>query len=288
MVWELDGPTPILKTSKTLTNTAVLPVARRSLARAPTRAASASDAARRARDLGAPRRYSTRAPEWSSIVLPEPERGPMTDLAAALEAAERVADDAALDALYGAPVPRSITKEIDHVSDHYRALIEASPFVVLATVGPKGVDVTPRGDPAGFVRVHDPRTLLLPDRRGNNRVDALRNLVRDPRCSLLFLIPGVGETLRVKGVAEILAGSDLCDAFAMQGEPARAVLRVSVHRAYFQCQKALRRSRLWDAASRADRAALPSAGDILAALDRDFDGAAYDAGYPEHMKRTLY
>ena len=212
----------------------------------------------------------------------------MTDLAAALAEATPVADEAALDALYGAPAPRAITKEIDHVSDHYRALIEAAPFAILATVGPAGVDVSPRGDPAGFVRVADARTLLLPDRRGNNRVDALRNLVRDPRCSLLFMIPGVGETLRVKGRAEILTGAGLCAAFAEGGKPARAVLRIAVERAFFQCRKALARARLWEPEARVDRAALPSAGDILAALDPAFDGAAYDAGYPAHMARTIY
>ena len=211
----------------------------------------------------------------------------MTDLAAALADARRIDASPDLDALYGAPSRRAIAKEIDHVSPHYRAFVEAAPFAVLATVG-ESVDVSPRGDPEGFVRVLDPKTLLLPDRRGNNRVDALRNLLRDPRLSLLFLIPGVGETLRVKGRGEILTGDALCAAFAIDGKPARAVVRITVDRAYFQCQKALARSRLWSADAQVDRASLPSAGDILAALEPGFDGADYDAGYAEHMRRTIY
>jgi predicted pyridoxine 5'-phosphate oxidase superfamily flavin-nucleotide-binding protein len=116
-----------------------------------------------------------------------------------------------LEALYDAPVPRSLIKEIDSISEHYRAFIEKAPFVVVATVGPEGLDCSPRGDPPGFVRVMDEKTLLLPD-------DSLRNLVRDPRISLLFLIPGIGETLRVNGRAEILVDPELCADFALQGK----------------------------------------------------------------------
>ena len=106
-----------------------------------------------------------------------------------------------LESVYGEPVPRSLTKEIAHISDHYRAFIEKAPFVIVVTVGPEGLDCSPRGDPAGFVRVVDEKTLRMPDRRGNNRIDTLKNIVRDPRVSLLFLIPGVGETLRINGRA---------------------------------------------------------------------------------------
>lgn len=194
-----------------------------------------------------------------------------------------------LEALYGAPAPKSLVKEIDHISDHYRAFIEKSPFVVVATSGPGGLDCSPRGDPAGFVRVRDEKTLLLPDRRGNNRLDSLRNLIGDPRISLLFLIPGVGETLRINGRAEILVDPDLCVSFAMAGKAARSVIEVTVERVYFQCQKALARSRLWSAEARVPRGDLPSAGEILQALSNDdFDGTTYDQGYPEHMKKTIY
>src|ERR1700742_5244110 len=115
----------------------------------------------------------------------------------------RITTEEQLDALYGVPVEAAVAKEIDYIHDHYRAFIDKAPFVVVATVGPEGLDCTPRGDPPGFVRVHDKKTVLIPDRRGNNRVDSLRNLVRDPRISLLFLIPGVGETMRINGRAVI-------------------------------------------------------------------------------------
>lgn len=211
------------------------------------------------------------------------------DLAAGYDPDQAINSLEQLEELYGAPVPRSLVKEIDHVNADYRRFIEASPFVVLSSVGPEGTDCSPRGDPPGFVRVADPRTLMLPDRRGNNRTDTLRNIVRDPRVSLLFLIPGAGETLRVNGRASIVVDPDLCASFTMQGKPARSVLVVAVERVYFQCQKALHRSKLWDPDSRVERGALPTAGQILQALDQDgFDGAAYDAEYPERMKQTMY
>lgn len=193
-----------------------------------------------------------------------------------------------LEALYGPKNPKSLTKEIDFISDHYRAFIEASPFVVVATVGPEGTDCSPRGDPAGFIRVQDEKTVLMPDRRGNNRLDTLRNLIVDPRVSLLFLVPGVGETLRINGRAEIRTDPELCASFEMQRKIPNSVIRVSVDRVYFQCQKALARSRLWDPAAQVERSSLPTAGDILKALDQGFDGAEYDRNYPEHMKKTIY
>ncbi len=194
-----------------------------------------------------------------------------------------------LEKIYGDPVQRSLDKEIDHISDHYRAFIEAAPFVVVATSGPEGLDCSPRGDPPGFVRVVDGKTVMLPDRRGNNRIDSLRNLVRDPRVSLLFLIPGIGETLRINGRAEISVDPALCQSFEMQGKLPRSVLVITVERTYFQCQKALARSRLWQADAQIPRSALPSTGTILKALaESGFDGEAYDAGYPEHMKMTIY
>ena len=208
---------------------------------------------------------------------------------AEISAAHRVTTLEQLDALYGAPAPNALVKEIDFFSAHYRAFIEKSPFVVVATSGPKGLDCSPRGDPPGFVRVADEKTLLIPDRRGNNRVDALRNLVRDPRISLLFLIPGVGETLRVNGRADIVTDPELCAAFTTAGKAARSVLAVTAERVYFQCQKALVRSRLWSAEAQIPRSALPSSGQILEALSEDgFNGGDYDRAYPEHLKKTIY
>jgi PPOX class probable FMN-dependent enzyme len=196
---------------------------------------------------------------------------------------------AELEAIYGEPLAQSLVKEIDYISDHYRAFIEQSPFMVLASVAEEGLDCSPRGDPPGFVRVVDEKTVMIPDRRGNNRIDTLRNLVRDPRVSLLFLVPGVGETLRINGRATISVDPDLCASFDMNGKTPRSVIVVTVERVYFQCQKALARSRLWDPEARIERKELPSAGDILQKLSKnDFDGDAYDKNYPERLKKTIY
>ena len=152
-----------------------------------------------------------------------------------------------LESLYGQPVFTALDKEVDHITPHYRQIIGASPFVVLSTVGPEGTDCSPRGDPPGFVQVLDDRTVALPDRPGNNRIDSLRNIVRDPRVSLLFLIPGMGETLRINGEAVISTDPALMAGFAIRGKLPKSVLVVTVDRIYFQCQKALVRSRLWQA-----------------------------------------
>jgi PPOX class probable FMN-dependent enzyme len=198
-------------------------------------------------------------------------------------------DAAALRELYGEPSAGAIAKEIDYVHPHYRAMIEASPFMVMATSGPDGLDVSPRGDPAGFVVVEDERTLLIPDRRGNNRCDSLNNLIDDPRIALLFLIPGVGETLRVNGQAEICVDPALLERFPAQGKLPRSVIVVHVERVYFQCPKALVRSDLWNPAKHVERRALPSTGTILADITRGrVGGAEYDAEYPARLKATIY
>jgi PPOX class probable FMN-dependent enzyme len=196
---------------------------------------------------------------------------------------------AELEALYDAPVPTSVTKEIDHITELHRAYIEASPFVVVATSGPGGVDCSPRGDPPGFVRVVDPRTLLMPDRRGNNRLDSLRNLVIDPRIGLLFLVPGVGVTMRVNGTAEITTDLRLRESFAVEGKAPTTVIVVTTQSVYTQCPKALIRSHLWDPSLRREASELPSVGDILEAITAGaFDGKAHDAAYPERVRQTIY
>jgi PPOX class probable FMN-dependent enzyme len=201
----------------------------------------------------------------------------------------RITTQEQLDALYGAPLASSVAKEIDYISGHYKAFVGKAPFVVVATVGPEGLDCSPRGDPAGFVRVRDPKTVLIPDRRGNNRIDTLRNLVRDDRISLLFMIPGIGNTLRINGRAEISADPALCQSFAERGKAPRTVLVVTAERVYFQCPKALVRSRLWNADAQIDPSELPSTGEILEALTKgEFDGAAYDAAYPKRLEETIY
>ncbi len=195
----------------------------------------------------------------------------------------------ALAAIYDAPVQRALDKELGHISDLYRQFIERSPFVVLATSGPEGLDCSPRGDPPGFVRVLDKRRVLLPDRRGNNRIDSLRNIVRDPRVSLLFMIPGVGETLRINGNAELRIDHDLCQSFAIDGKAPKCVISVTVDRIYYQCQKAIHRSRLWDPEAFATPGEVPTAGEMLKSMVRgEFDEESYDREYPEHMARTIY
>ena len=176
-----------------------------------------------------------------------------------------VTSEAELDALYGKPVGAAVIKEIAHISEHYRRFIEVSPFVVLATAGPEGLDCTPRGDPAGFVRVVDERTVMLPDRRGNNRIDTLRNIVRDPRIALLFLIPGIGRTLRINGRAAISVDPELCASFTMEGKVPRSVIVVTAESVYTQCPKALVRSHLWDASRHLPESALPSSGTMMKA-----------------------
>ncbi len=194
-----------------------------------------------------------------------------------------------LEALYGEPYGPSIAKEINHVNASYRAFIEAAPFFALATCGPEGLDCSPRGDARGFVRVLDEKTLLIPDRRGNNRIDSLRNLIRDPRVALLFLIPGVSETLRVIGRASISADPALAASFIVNDKTPRTVIVVSVDRVYFQCAKAIVRSKLWDQATQIERKTLPSSGTILAEITGGkMGGSEHDRGYPERLKATLY
>ena len=185
-----------------------------------------------------------------------------------------VRDPAALKALYGEANPISITKEVDHLHPHYAAFVRAAPFAVLATVAPEGLDASPRGEQPGFVEIEDERTLLLPDRRGNNRADSLLNILADPRVALLFLVPGVDETLRVNGRAVISVDPALRQRFVMGGKPARSVLIIRVETVYFQCARALLRSGLWDAARHVPRSALPSTGTMVA----DFARAHVDAG----------
>lgn len=196
----------------------------------------------------------------------------------------------ALEALYDTPpVSAALVKVSRTITPHYRALIEASPFVALATLGPEGLDCSPRGDRPGFVRVADPQTLILPDRRGNNRLDSLRNVVRDPRVALLFLIPGSGTTFRVNGRAVISADPALLASFAVDGQAPRSAMVITVQEAYFQCARAIVRSGLWKAESQVDPATLPSPGAMLAAVTAgEVGGEAYDRDWPERAAKTLW
>jgi PPOX class probable FMN-dependent enzyme len=194
-----------------------------------------------------------------------------------------------LEALYGQPGETSTVKEVARITPHYRACIEASPYAALATSGPEGLDCSPRGDRPGFVRVHDEKTLMLPDRRGNNRIDSLRNIVRDPRVALLFMIQGVGNTLRVNGRAHLSVAPALLASFAVDDKAPRSVMVMTVDAVYFQCARALVRSELWNPARHVDPKSLPSAGQILAALSQDrVGGETYDREWAGRAARTMW
>lgn len=202
---------------------------------------------------------------------------------------QRIGTVAELEAIYGTPGETSLVKEVPQVIPHYRAFIEASPFCALATVGPEGMDCSPRGDLPGFVRVADERTLMMPDRRGNNRIDSLRNIVRDPRVALCFMVPGSLNCLRVNGEAHLTADPAVKTSFAVDGREPRTVIVIRTNAVYFQCGRALVRSRLWQADARVDPASLPSAGDILAFLSADrVGGRDYDAEWEGRAKETLW
>ncbi len=197
---------------------------------------------------------------------------------------------AELDAIYTpAPVLASTAKEIDYLIPAYQKLIELSPFVALATSGPGGLDCSPRGDQPGFVRVLDSKTLAMPDRRGNNRIDSLRNIVTDPKVALLFLIPGSGTTFRVNGKAVITTDEDLCQSFAVEDKAPRSVIVITVEAAYFQCARAILRSHLWEPEYHVDKAEVPTPGSILESLTKgEINGEAYTTNWPIRAKTTMW
>jgi PPOX class probable FMN-dependent enzyme len=194
-----------------------------------------------------------------------------------------------LESIYGQPNEASTVKVADRITPQYRVLIDKSPFAALATCGPEGLDCSPRGDLPGFVRVHDEQTLMMPDRRGNNRVDSLRNIVRDPRMALLFLIPGSGSTLRVNGRAHVSIAQDLLASFAVDGKAPRTVVVMTVDEIFFQCARAIVRADLWNPDKRVDPGTLPTPGQILADMSENrVGGEAYDRAWPERARQTLW
>ncbi len=198
-----------------------------------------------------------------------------------------IVDEATLEAMFPPPAKPSVLKVTAVLTPSYRRMIEASPFFVIATSGAGGIDCSPRGDAAGFVRVVDSQTLLLPERRGNNRLDTLRNLIHDPRVSLLFLIPGVAETLRVSGTAVLTRNPQLCASFTVHGKVPAVVIAVTIEAVYFQCARAIVRSKLWDPATFSTDS--PSAGTMLADASSGAEGGpAYDKALPERIRTTLY
>ena len=194
-----------------------------------------------------------------------------------------------LEAIYGHPNEASTVKVAHRVTPPYRVLIEKSPFAALATAGPEGLDCSPRGDLPGFVRIHDETTLMMPDRRGNNRIDSLRNIVRDPRVALLFLIPGSGNTLRVNGCAHLSRDPELLASFQVDGKAPRTVIVMGVEEIYFQCARAIVRADLWNPDKRVDPKTLPTPGQILAGMsDNTVGGEAYDRKWPERARQTMW
>jgi PPOX class probable FMN-dependent enzyme len=197
----------------------------------------------------------------------------------------RIDSIAALEALYDAPAQRSLTKVTPTLTPHYRRWIDASRFCVLATVGPEGTDASPRGDDGPVVRIADDRTILMPDWRGNNRIDTLRNIVRDGRVSLMFMITGSNTVIRVNGRADLTADEPVTGQFRKNDKSPRVVIVVTATEVYFQCAKALMRADLWARTGDAD--ALPTAGDFLSEREAGFDAESYDANYADYARDSF-
>jgi PPOX class probable FMN-dependent enzyme len=193
---------------------------------------------------------------------------------------------AELQDLLGEPSGVVRSKVTDRLNDLTRRFVDLSPFVLLATSAPDGsCDVSPRGDPAGFVHLLDERTLLVPERPGNRLADSLRNILRNPRVGLLFLIPGVGETLRVNGRARIVTDVDLLEPLAVDGKAPKLGLLVDVDEVFTHCPKAFIRSELWNPETFAASSDLPSPGAIHRSLNPEFDAESYDTERAERYAR---
>lgn len=206
-----------------------------------------------------------------------------------LDTSHIVSDADALSALYGQPQERSVRKQRDRLDDYSRAFIAASPLLIIGTQGPEVADNSPRGDFPGFVKVLDDHTLLIPDRRGNNRLDSLRNIIRNPAVGLIFMVPGIAETFRVNGDAVISSDPTLLEMFTVQGKAPRTVLVVTVKEAYIHCSRALIRADLWNPAKFARPGSVPSFGTIMAAHTCGFvDAAALDEENKVRVPQTLY
>ena len=193
-----------------------------------------------------------------------------------------------LKAIYGDSSEASLAKVTRFLTAEYRQMIEASPFVALATVGPEGIDCSPRGDLGGVVRIEDERTLALPDWRGHNRIDSLINIVRDPRVALMFLVPGSTMTMRINGRAVVSVEPGLLQSFEMDGKHPRSVTVIAIDEVYFQCARALMRSELWNPARFVDTKTLPTPGTLLKAAKADFDKETYDRDWADRAAKTMW
>lgn len=195
-----------------------------------------------------------------------------------------------LRAIYGQPKVAAAHKVVDRIDEHIGAFIRRAPILLMATVGADGrMDVSPKGDMPGFVQVADETTLHYPDRPGNNRIDGLQNIVETGRIGLLFLVPGVKETLRVNGSASVSIDPELLSRFAIEGKLPRSVTVIRVEEAFFHCSRALIRSHLWDAERHVERTELPIMGTILATHTGGvIDQCEYDEQLPERVTQDLY
>jgi uncharacterized protein len=198
-----------------------------------------------------------------------------------------IEDVSALEALYGTPVAAATRKVADRLTPAYRSWIERSRFAVLVTVGPEGTDGSPRGDDGPVVRIESDRQLLMPDWRGNDRIDSLRNIVRDGRASLMFLVPGSANVVRVNGRARVSAAPELLASFERDGKRPRTVIAVEIGEVYFQCARALIRARLWSGENESE--GLPSPGEMLAEITSgEVGGEGYDRAWPERAAKTMW
>ncbi|CAD7045285.1 pyridoxamine 5'-phosphate oxidase family protein [Pseudorhizobium endolithicum] len=193
-----------------------------------------------------------------------------------------------LKQIYGDVSDASRVKVTRTLTDEYRRMIEASPFVALATAGPEGLDCSPRGDVGTCVRIGDGQTLLLPDWRGNNRIDSLMNIVRDPRVALMFLIPGSNTAIRVNGSAVISVEPSLLASFEMENRHPRSVIVITIAEVYFQCARAIMRAELWNPERFVDPATLPTPGALLKAAKADFDQGTYDREWAARAAATMW
>jgi uncharacterized protein len=193
-----------------------------------------------------------------------------------------------LKAVYGDVSEASTAKVTTYLTPEYRRMLEMSPFVALSTVGPEGLDCSPRGDRGSVVRIEDDRRLSLPDWRGNNRVDSLVNIVRDPRVALMFLIPGSSSVMRINGRAVVSVAAELLQSFEMDGRHPRSVVVVNIEEAYFQCARAVMRAELWNADRQVAPEDLPTPGEMLKAAKQDFDRDTYDREWPERAAKTMW
>ena len=199
---------------------------------------------------------------------------------------QTLVDVSQLRALYGAPSDLAVRKSLPRLDRHCREFIRLSPFLLVSTQGPDGADISPRGDPSGFVGIEDDVTILIPDRPGNNRVDTLENILHNPRIGVIFLVPGLSESLRINGVAEIVVGPEL-RRLAHLGRVPKTAIRVRIEEVFFHCAKALIRSKLWDPETRVPQGSLPPLGVILAdqiaGVDADEQNAAIDNAYKTNL-----